>query len=605
MVGFKVNDYISLKLEDNKTVIYVNNERFNQCKYLLLNISYPDLFFLEDIESVDEAALQLDKSSEYRQKVIPPETEFWGHCSNLQVWAENNYNTRLLFSNLAFPLLKELVKQGDPKAQKVLKDEIIKRFLSYELSVIQFLVEERYFRYFSNNEINILIDEMILISNEMSDKKSIGYFEALGMMCNDGSMLIKIIGNLSDKLKNQSSIRILDFLDNELKFYSPNSEFYKVLLKDLHISKQLFSLITSREYDLQHKVIKFLVKCGKIGIAYIIKWFPFAVRRFNTFNFKNALFRLNREENCLQLHLEMVEFIIYQIILTKEYNFENYNKLMEVLDGIKFLLETDLQQDFVEISTEKFYSVLKIYYDKCKADLIIDASDDIMQYKIQPRERNYYYDFLQERLPLDRFFRTRHDVYRELKKVLFPTSDLLIFGITGGWDEEFPFRVYTGLLGLSTREKEWLEQIKLNLTNLESKKLHKVLFKRLRKFLTSELSIEEKFIVLYWFLDYLIYEISPIEIRYIDVKVFEMRIKDYYEKKNYTVRFEHSKRLKIISNVNPKETKFYDIGDYGQSNESNQMHSLFKKIFFPVEDLEIIKIFKMVDYAFYIKRDII
>ena len=35
---FKVNDYITLKLEDGKTIIYVKGKRFDQCKYLLLNI---------------------------------------------------------------------------------------------------------------------------------------------------------------------------------------------------------------------------------------------------------------------------------------------------------------------------------------------------------------------------------------------------------------------------------------------------------------------------------------------------------------------------------------------------------------------------------------
>ncbi|KKM77800.1 hypothetical protein LCGC14_1366340, partial [marine sediment metagenome] len=32
----KINDFITLKLENAKTNIYVNEERFNQCKFLLL-----------------------------------------------------------------------------------------------------------------------------------------------------------------------------------------------------------------------------------------------------------------------------------------------------------------------------------------------------------------------------------------------------------------------------------------------------------------------------------------------------------------------------------------------------------------------------------------
>jgi len=35
---FQINQYITLKLEYNKTAIYINNERFINCKYLLLNI---------------------------------------------------------------------------------------------------------------------------------------------------------------------------------------------------------------------------------------------------------------------------------------------------------------------------------------------------------------------------------------------------------------------------------------------------------------------------------------------------------------------------------------------------------------------------------------
>lgn len=37
MQEFKVNDYITLKLENNTTVIYVDNKRFNQCKFLLMD----------------------------------------------------------------------------------------------------------------------------------------------------------------------------------------------------------------------------------------------------------------------------------------------------------------------------------------------------------------------------------------------------------------------------------------------------------------------------------------------------------------------------------------------------------------------------------------
>lgn len=38
MKEFIINKYLTLKLENEKTFIYVNGERFRQCNYLLLNI---------------------------------------------------------------------------------------------------------------------------------------------------------------------------------------------------------------------------------------------------------------------------------------------------------------------------------------------------------------------------------------------------------------------------------------------------------------------------------------------------------------------------------------------------------------------------------------
>ncbi|KKL78605.1 hypothetical protein LCGC14_2023170 [marine sediment metagenome] len=42
---FQVNELITLKLEKNKTNIYVNNKLFKQCKFLLLEIPIPEMKF--------------------------------------------------------------------------------------------------------------------------------------------------------------------------------------------------------------------------------------------------------------------------------------------------------------------------------------------------------------------------------------------------------------------------------------------------------------------------------------------------------------------------------------------------------------------------------
>jgi len=162
MKEFHVNNYITLKLEDGRTNIYVDGELFEQCKFLLLNIPVEQVSSLDEIESVDEAAENLSKKMEKRffpwgenemvDIEIPPEVEFWAHSSNLQVWSEYNYDTRLIHSNLAFPLLKRLTEVGDPIAKRVFKEEIAKKLESGYWPVIKFLMEENYKDYVSREE---------------------------------------------------------------------------------------------------------------------------------------------------------------------------------------------------------------------------------------------------------------------------------------------------------------------------------------------------------------------------------------------------------------------------------------------------------------------
>jgi len=158
MKEFNVNEYITLKLEGGKTNIYVKGQLFNQCKFLLLNIPVDKVSTFDEIEFIDEAAEKLDKVVERtnRNKFnIPPEVEFWGHCSNLQVWTEHDYDTRLLHSNIAFPLLKRLSDTGDVIARRVFKEEIVKRLLTGTKSVLTFLKD--YLQYIPReNSINFL-----------------------------------------------------------------------------------------------------------------------------------------------------------------------------------------------------------------------------------------------------------------------------------------------------------------------------------------------------------------------------------------------------------------------------------------------------------------
>jgi len=164
----KINDYLILRLEKDRTNIYVGGRLFRQCKYLLLDIPINKIREYDDIESIDEAAETLDSSMErggsYKYK-INPKSEFWGHCSNIQAWYENNYATNLLHSNLAFPLLKALVKVGDPLANKVFKEEIALRFESGYPSVVLYLIKQGYLEYLNSEELNTLFESSKFIEN--------------------------------------------------------------------------------------------------------------------------------------------------------------------------------------------------------------------------------------------------------------------------------------------------------------------------------------------------------------------------------------------------------------------------------------------------------
>jgi hypothetical protein len=157
---FKVNKYLTLKLEKKGTVIYVDKKEFRQCKYLLLNISPQNEYETQKINSIDKLEQYLDKSMETNHSdifEISFEQEFQAHCSNLQAWEDNGYDTRILHRNLAFPLLKALTRAGDPVAKKVFSEEIVKRFISGTKSVIQFLLIEGYLEFLNKQEFSFLL----------------------------------------------------------------------------------------------------------------------------------------------------------------------------------------------------------------------------------------------------------------------------------------------------------------------------------------------------------------------------------------------------------------------------------------------------------------
>ncbi|MFW9939424.1 MAG: WD40 repeat domain-containing protein [Candidatus Thorarchaeota archaeon] len=160
---FSINAHLSLKKIDECIQIYVDGEPFDQCRYLLIVDPHKNEY-QEQIDSIDEAESlyngDLETEVTPAELGITKEQEFWAHCSNLQAWAENGYDTRLLHSNLSFPLLKRLTEVGDAKARKVFKDEIAQRFVRGYIPVMRYLFKEKYMDYLTTEELHTVLDEL-------------------------------------------------------------------------------------------------------------------------------------------------------------------------------------------------------------------------------------------------------------------------------------------------------------------------------------------------------------------------------------------------------------------------------------------------------------
>jgi len=220
MNEFKINDFLILKLEEGKTNIYVNGEQFEQCKFLMLDIPLDEIYRFDEIDSIDEAADILGWRFEGQMGVkyeIDPETEFWGHCSNLQAWYENNYDTRLLHSNLSFPLLKKLKDVGDPLAMKVLIEEITSRFESGYPTVITCIVETYLLDCLNMEEKRMLIGKIL---SRLPDEKKYDGFT-----------------NLIETIKNEEWVEehFLIFLEHIDKF--PDDEKYDAYIRLFEVTK--------------------------------------------------------------------------------------------------------------------------------------------------------------------------------------------------------------------------------------------------------------------------------------------------------------------------------------------------------------------------------
>ncbi|KKK73122.1 hypothetical protein LCGC14_2896990, partial [marine sediment metagenome] len=78
---------------------------------LIISIPTQDIEGWDGYDSIDEIIKATGKTEVDRKAFqISAEEEFWGHCSNIQTWVENNYDYRILDSQLSIPIITEILK---------------------------------------------------------------------------------------------------------------------------------------------------------------------------------------------------------------------------------------------------------------------------------------------------------------------------------------------------------------------------------------------------------------------------------------------------------------------------------------------------------------
>ncbi|TXT63306.1 MAG: putative Leucine-rich repeat domain protein [Promethearchaeota archaeon] len=313
MKSFPINQYLTLKLENGSTFIYVDNKKFTQCFYLLLEIHKDQLSSLEEANSIDEVAEYLDHSMEplvkKEQPNIAPEVEFWGHCSNLQAWVENDYDPRFLHSNLSFPLLKELTELGDPKAKKVFKEVIAQRFQEGALNTRVYLLKQGYIEQtlFTKDELGLLFEEL--------DLK-----EFLNLEVKEGlSLLLKILSFGITYSREILHNEIINLFDKYPKFL---------------IEKSLLTLLTP------HEIEKFFSRIDTSEF----RWLQMDLTYFDSF--PDYLLRFSNLETLSYGGVRKGKFPEELCKLTTlrrlEYSYNNLRELPEDIGNLTHLRELNL-----------------------------------------------------------------------------------------------------------------------------------------------------------------------------------------------------------------------------------------------------------------------
>jgi len=137
-----INEYLDVAWDtaDERVHVLIAGEPFIHCKFLIARVTPTDA----DVSSIDDLARER-KAKKFEhggiRNYLTVQEEVFARASNIQAWADNDYDTRLLHSNISFPLLNALAEAGDAKARRVIGSEVAGRIHEGNASTVDHILD--------------------------------------------------------------------------------------------------------------------------------------------------------------------------------------------------------------------------------------------------------------------------------------------------------------------------------------------------------------------------------------------------------------------------------------------------------------------------------
>lgn len=379
---FPITEYLEVILtEDDKTEIWIKGEHFMQCSHVLTTVQtnkIENVWLLDSVDDIKEATATI---------VIDPETRFFVHCSNIQAWVENNFDTGMLHSNLSFPLLKKLIEEECINSM-ILKEEIAKRFKHGSIEMKRFLFERKYLDSLSKEELSAIITtnfkELLHVLTGSVSKEDYKLFNYLLERSLNEELKKMIIEELAEDLRREDLDMIRFLVDHghldslslskkDLSLIIPSN--FGALLEDLLQGKERdlkllsYLLEGSLNQDLKRMVKEELAKILEKGSLETLYFFYrrgyleyISKERFSAIiapNFDKLLEDVFRDRVRLSSDRAIIKYLLEKS-LNKDFNAMFKKKITQIFEhGVSQDIEYLIKHRFLDyLSKEEFSAII-------------------------------------------------------------------------------------------------------------------------------------------------------------------------------------------------------------------------------------------------------